>query len=592
MNPRANSDGDTRSVARAVGGTKPSTAAAQRALRSSTPMSEGELSAATDSECDFAEGRGPRVTEAEGLVVVDLKQLCTNDLGRSLPDWWASNVQQYHGRRVIEIVVERGFEQAVMRALETMPSKPTVEIEERKLFVKLRGTRKSLASAAVAKQFSAWVGDGCMDGTEVDQKPGQTSDVKHDFVLFGRRPPADEIDSPTSAPCLRVPNVVGEVVFAEDAADVKRALDKVWKCLARSRRVFFGADGEKKSFADSVSTSQSPEMARMFPFVFCVIALPRDGLQLRDTPAETQQLRERLGATLVEFRSSTRRRRARKFHDRAPAPSRTRETLLPRAPVTISTRGPRRQATPPRSRRTPLRKTPSPSAKSTTYARLLTRSATSPTSPTTPFRFRRPYLEHVRAPTSTRACASIAVHPSTSRKARTSTTILKPQTRRGSAFSATTSRSPRASTTAAFPGRRSTCPFLVSSSAETVTPTASATPPTAATATTSSPCALTNSSPKSTTSSRARLWSSGWLSTSRRPSTSTNNTKITTTDENVTTTPAKESSVTSEPRQREATPTAHRRTSSSPPLSPHRTLLPALLAVYSFRPSSDLVSCY
>mmetsp|Transcript_29152 Transcript_29152/g.89152 ORF Transcript_29152/g.89152 Transcript_29152/m.89152 type:complete len:507 (+) Transcript_29152:132-1652(+) len=297
MNPRANSDGDTRSVARAVGGTKPSTAAAQRALRSSTPMSEGELSAATDSECDFAEGRGPRVTEAEGLVVVDLKQLCTNDLGRSLPDWWASNVQQYHGRRVIEIVVECGFEHAVMRALEMMPSKPTVEIEEEgMLFVKLQGDYKSTAFNSLLGQFVGWAGPGCHVVTEVDQQFGRVAEVKHDINCFGETPPNAERRNPASPPYLRVANMPGEIVYAEDSGDVNRALDKAWKMCDRAQGaagaqgVFFNADGSKKSFADYKSTSQSSEMAHMYPFVFTVIALPKDG-------PHTPELRERLGAT-------------------------------------------------------------------------------------------------------------------------------------------------------------------------------------------------------------------------------------------------------------------------------------------------------
>mmetsp|Transcript_4492 Transcript_4492/g.14932 ORF Transcript_4492/g.14932 Transcript_4492/m.14932 type:complete len:508 (+) Transcript_4492:33-1556(+) len=293
-NPRANRDGDTRPAAR--GGAKLSTTAAQRRLRSSTPTSEGEVSAATDSEAGFAEGRGPCVTEAEGFVVVDLTQLCANDLENALADWWASNILQYRGRRVIEIVVQRGFEQAAMRALEMMPSKPTVEIEEEgKLYVKLQGAHKTLAYSGAANQFTAWAGNGSMVGTEVDQKPGQNSEVRHDILLHGQRPPPAETTNPASPPCLRVANVPGEVVYAEDAADVKRALHKVRKMLDRARRVFFDTNGAKKSFADYESTPQDSHLARMFPFVFLVIALPKDGLL-------SPELRERLGATGEDYR--------------------------------------------------------------------------------------------------------------------------------------------------------------------------------------------------------------------------------------------------------------------------------------------------
>jgi len=59
-------------------------------------MSDGELSAATDSELIFAEGTAPRVTETEEFVVMDLTACRADDLEHGLPGWWASNVQQYH----------------------------------------------------------------------------------------------------------------------------------------------------------------------------------------------------------------------------------------------------------------------------------------------------------------------------------------------------------------------------------------------------------------------------------------------------------------------------------------------------------------
>ena len=95
-------------------------------LRSSTPTSYGEMSAATDSDFGFAEGTAPRLTEEEEFVVVDLTACRLVDFEHGLPCWWASNLQQYRGRCVIQIKVQAGAEQMVQKTLEMMMSKPTV----------------------------------------------------------------------------------------------------------------------------------------------------------------------------------------------------------------------------------------------------------------------------------------------------------------------------------------------------------------------------------------------------------------------------------------------------------------------------------
>ena len=286
--PGTNEDVDTRSVARKNNCVRPRTIAA---LPSTTPTTTDD----DVSEMSSSLKEHPRVKIADGCAIVDLTSCAANDLEQRLPAFWEKSVVQYQGKFVIEINVRPGFEQMVQKTLEMMMSKPTVEYDEGKLFVKLQGDHKSGAYDSVSSQFKEWAGEGCHTRSLVDQQPGRNSEVRHDIILFGRRPPEVEIHHSTSPPCLRFANVPGEVVYAEDGADVRHALDKFRKMLHRGRDVFFDANGAKKSFEAYMSTEQSTDLARMYPFVLMIIAFPRNGLT-------TQELRERLGATTTELR--------------------------------------------------------------------------------------------------------------------------------------------------------------------------------------------------------------------------------------------------------------------------------------------------